>query len=674
MSKKIQGIIALLAVVALTVGCEELRLDNGLLSTTGNAFQCSSNEDCVEPFECEIKAGEAIGVCAVEQPGDNCAKYDKDGDQYLTADEPIPDSCQGKRGDCDDNDPLTNPGAVEICDGNDNNCDGRIDEDIDPIPCARQLGVCGEVNDGEGAFAECVDGSFENCADTGKYGPDFEEIETSCDGLDNDCDGRVDEQCCNVDQAFVSGGGACGFGNICNERTCVCSPGDAFACSVNTGTCTRGVRVCETSTVAMEQPCMAVELEAPSSLVACDSVSDCSDGQVCVAEFIRPDESFEDSCVQTGDAGCQQRVCRTIATTGETCSADADCSGSGEVCYAGECRPAAIESTAEVCNGLDDNCDGSIDNNAEIPAGTVECGSCAFNMVRNPQIVDLGGGGGSGTLRPTCFDRYEASRPDATATDAGSNELYAVSRAGVMPWTGVNRAQAAAACAGDAYNANFNTTRVTPKQLCQYYVWPQFCGGVPNSANVSRYVYGDAFDSDVCVDGRDGTDSPQPSGSRLECKRANADSRAKSHFDTTGNVWEWVVQPPFGGSAASGNRSDWLLGGSYAWPEATAGSEGLVKEDSMVCKPDFQGLQSTNLIPCSSDSQCTTQAGSTCVDGRCRQSCSDDSGCSPFFRCESADDTSGTFCYQFLEKLPDAETGDWSDYDNVGFRCCMIPR
>ncbi len=37
-------------------------------------------------------------------------------------------------GDCDDNDPAVFPGAVEVCDGLDNNCNGQIDEGCNP-PC-----------------------------------------------------------------------------------------------------------------------------------------------------------------------------------------------------------------------------------------------------------------------------------------------------------------------------------------------------------------------------------------------------------------------------------------------------------------------------------------------------------------------------------------------------------
>lgn len=73
----------------------------------------------------------------------------------------------------------------EICDGRDNDCDGLTDDDVTPPACPLNLGVCATaappVCEGDAGFSAC------------SYGPDYEADETRCDGLDNDCDGTVDE-------------------------------------------------------------------------------------------------------------------------------------------------------------------------------------------------------------------------------------------------------------------------------------------------------------------------------------------------------------------------------------------------------------------------------------------------------------------------------------------------
>lgn len=82
------------------------------------------------------------------------------------------------------------PSRPEMCNGFDDDGDGLVDEDVAPVPCPLQAGVC------RGAYTECRDGVFQDCVDAGLYGPDFEnvnEADESCDGLDNNCSGGYRE-------------------------------------------------------------------------------------------------------------------------------------------------------------------------------------------------------------------------------------------------------------------------------------------------------------------------------------------------------------------------------------------------------------------------------------------------------------------------------------------------
>jgi alpha-tubulin suppressor-like RCC1 family protein len=234
--------------------------------------------------------------------------------------------------DCDDARASSNPAAMEACDGTaDDDCDGTVDEDCGCV--AGTTRVCGSDTGACVAGTQtCIDGLWAGCSGTG---PTTE----SCNGLDDDCDGETDEGL--LANGCYRDNDADGYGTGAATQQCLDLTRDML------GFCPAGY-----TNVASPADCNDSVAEIrPGAGERCDGIdNDCdgtADEELLVMQYTDADrDGYGAGTPVTACPGLPGRV-----TNGDDCD---------------DTRAGVNPAVAEVCNAVDDDCNGVVDDGLQV--------------------------------------------------------------------------------------------------------------------------------------------------------------------------------------------------------------------------------------------------------------------------------------------------------------------
>jgi hypothetical protein len=244
--------------------------------------------------------------------------------------------------DCDDTNPDVNPGAIERCNGVDDDCDGEIDEegaegsdlfyaDLDGDGFGDETNTIEICDMPEGYVASAYD-CDDSRADVNPTGTEL------CDEADNDCDGEIDEDADDAPTWYADADGD-GYGDEDSSVEACDQPSDHVD---NADDCDDDD-----------------DGRSPMAVEVCDGSDNNCDGHI-------DEDSAVDAATWYGDNDGDGYG--SAAATTAACQQPSGYVGNTDDC---DDRDDAINPDAdEICDGVDNDCDGGTDEDGAIDAAT----------------------------------------------------------------------------------------------------------------------------------------------------------------------------------------------------------------------------------------------------------------------------------------------------------------